>query len=281
MAGLLARDGLAIGLESATGLDGFSSRNGWALEHWRASAQLLHQRPILADQQRRASLLELTRPALVLGSTTSIPTGVPTGISTGLTGMELGSEADNHFGPDASIRAGSSDVLPRYDIVRRRSGGGLVWLDPAEATWLDVFVPVGDTLWRRDVAHSFEWLGKAIAEAFVSFGAPARAHQGEFEPGPADGLICFGSLGHGEVVVDESSPRKLVGISQRRTRLGSRFQCLWYRHFTLGAITQLARTEDCEATTKRACGWSNLGSSFDGITSLEIAQRVIAHLTNA
>ncbi len=267
MAGLLTRDDIT------TGLGSFSTRNGWVLEHWRAGAQLLHQRPILTDQQRRISLLKPTRPALVLGSTSPFPAD--------LAGMES----------SASINAGDSATLLRYDlpqydllrydIARRRSGGGLVWLDPSEATWLDVFVPVGDELWHHDVALSFEWLGKAIAEAFVSFGISARVHQGEFEPGPAGGLICFGSLGYGEVVAGDSPQRKLVGISQRRTHLGSRFQCLWYRHFTLGAITQLAHAEDCEATVKRSCGWGNLGPAFKGITSSEITRRVITRLTNA
>ena len=225
------------------------------LERWRGSAQLLHERPILADQRRRVSLLEPTRPAVVLGST-----------SPSLTSTS-------------------------YDIVRRQTGGGLVWLDPALSTWLDVFIPADDELWCRDVARSFDWLGRAIAEAFVSVGVPARAYQGKFDPGAENGLICFGSLGHGEVVLDETVeggavpggavPRKLVGISQRRTRLGSRFQCIWYEHFSLGAITQLASAEVCAVAKERACGWASLGSSFGPSTSTSIAQRVIASITGA
>jgi hypothetical protein len=36
--------------------------------------------------------------------------------------------------------------------------------------------------------------------------------------------VCFGGLGTGEVV--DADGRKLVGISQRRTRAGARFQCM-------------------------------------------------------
>ncbi len=249
-------------------------RNGWVIEHQRGSARRLHSRPILADQRRRVSLLEPTRSALVLGSTS----------------REFHREVDIHSGAGTGISTDSCADVSSFDIVRRRSGGGLVWLDPAESTWLDVFVPTADKLWNRDVAHSFGWLGQAIAGAFASFGVPAKVHQGEFEAGPANGLICFGSFGHGEVVVEQdgtqdgeqaSAVRKLVGISQRRTRLGSRFQCVWYRHFTLGAITQLADAQVCNAVNRRACGWASLGTSLDGVTSQNIVTRVIAHLTSA
>lgn len=201
------------------------------------------------------SLLEVTQPALVLGSTSPRP---------------LALEADTDF-----------------DIVQRSSGGGIVWLDPVESTWLDVFVPRDDALWHRDVALSFEWLGNVIAEAFRSLGATAYTHTGAFKPGSHGGLICFGSLGHGEVVATiNGEARKLVGISQRRTRLGSRFQCVWYRHFTLGAIARLATADAFETSavataTESACGWANLGPSFDGVASTDVVRRVISHLTGA
>jgi hypothetical protein len=43
---------------------------------------------------------------------------------------------------------------------------------------------------------------------------------------PWSSLVCFDGFGPGEVLLDG---RKLVGMSQRRTRTASRLQCCWYR----------------------------------------------------
>ncbi|HEX4903649.1 MAG TPA: hypothetical protein VFV42_12605, partial [Acidimicrobiales bacterium] len=40
--------------------------------------------------------------------------------------------------------------------------------------------------------------------------------------GPLGGTVCFAGRGPGEVLLGEA---KVVGISQRRTRAGARFQC--------------------------------------------------------
>lgn len=48
-------------------------------------------------------------------------------------------------------------------------------------------------------------------------------HRGGLARTPWGSLVCFGALGPGEVVV---AGRKVVGMSQRRTRAGSRFECL-------------------------------------------------------
>ena len=168
----------------------------WLRDEWHASAELLHARPLPTDGRRRVSWLRPTAPAVILGSATPDPF------------------ADT-----------------RTDVVRRRSGGGLVWLDPSVSTWIDVFIPTADPLWHPDVAQAFHWLGHRLAEAFSDFGIPATAHTGPYDPGPSDGLVCFASLGPGEIVVNR---KKLVGISQRRTREGARFQCITYQRFDLG-----------------------------------------------
>ena len=62
-------------------------------------------------------MAEVTAPALVLGSTQSA------------------GDAD----PDRAVKDG-------YDIVRRRSGGGAVWLAPGAQLWVDVWVPAGATV---------------------------------------------------------------------------------------------------------------------------------------
>ncbi len=108
------------------------------------------------------------------------------------------------------------------EVVRRRSGGGAVLLRPGEVVWVDVLVPAGDALWQADVGLAFGWLGQAWAEALGSLGVSASVHEGALVGGRWSELVCFGGLGPGEVTV---GGRKVVGISQRRTRAGALFQC--------------------------------------------------------
>lgn len=112
------------------------------------------------------------------------------------------------------------------EVVRRRSGGGAVLLEPGGIVWFDVIVPasrlreegVGD-----DVSRSMVWMGKRIATALNAVGvAGARMHEGRTVATPWSSLVCFAGVGPGEVLL---AGGKLVGISQRRTRAGSRFQC--------------------------------------------------------
>ncbi len=111
-------------------------------------------------------------------------------------------------------------------VVRRRSGGGAVFVAPGSQAWLDVFLPAGDPLLDRDVGRSFLWLGEAweAAIAAVSEGA-IRAEVAP--PGLERTLwsrrLCFGAVGSGEVTV---GGRKVVGISQRRDREGAWFHSM-------------------------------------------------------
>ncbi len=214
----------------------------WVREQWRGAAGLLASRPMPVDGRRRISWLQPTTAAVILGSTGADPFG----------GEGCG---------------------PKAPVVRRRSGGAAVWLDPQTCTWIDVFVPAGDPLWRTDVGEAFDWLGVRLAAAFRSLGIPATAHRGPYDSGPADGLVCFASRGRGEVTV---GCRKLVGISQRRTRAGSRFQCLWYEHFSLGPLADLLDEHTASAVGDRAVGWGELASGF---TPSQLATLVTEYIT--
>ena len=216
---------------------------GWILDEWRGSAGLLHGRSMPHDRRRRVSVLRPRRSALVLGSAEPNPFG----------------------------RSASRGSNPSWDLVRRRSGGGAVWLDPQLCTWIDVFVPVADPLWRADVGSAFGWLGKRLAQAFSSLGVHADVHEGAYEPG---GLVCFASRGPGEVLVDN---RKLVGISQRRTRQGSRFQCAWYTHFELGPLSELLDARTAALTHDRAIGWVDLGIDM---SPPQLTSVVLRHITS-
>ena len=106
-------------------------------------------------------VVEVDRPALVLGSTQAAP---PAG---------------------------------EVDVVRRSSGGGAVLVEPGELVWVDVFVPAGDPLWEPDVGRAFLWLGQAWAAALGG----GTVHTGALRRTPWSRAICFAGLGPGEVTV--------------------------------------------------------------------------------
>ena len=112
--------------------------------------------------------------------------------------------------------------VPGIEVVRRRSGGGAVYVEPGGTLWVDVVVPNGDDLWDDDVGRATHWIGDAWAEAV---GSGAVVHRGPMVRTAWSDRVCFAGLGPGEVTVDG---RKVVGISQRRTRELARFQCVAY-----------------------------------------------------
>lgn len=109
------------------------------------------------------------------------------------------------------------------EVVRRRSGGAAVLVGPGRALWVDVTLPAGDRLWDPDVGRAGWWLGSCWKAALGDVGVS----DAEVWPGPMvrtrwSPLVCFAGLGPGEITV---AGQKLVGVSQRRTRLGVLFQC--------------------------------------------------------
>ncbi|BBH17876.1 hypothetical protein Back2_21630 [Nocardioides baekrokdamisoli] len=118
-----------------------------------------------------------------------------------------------------------AEAAPGMDVARRRSGGGAVFVDPARSLWLDVIVPPTDPRWSDDVRTSSHWLGRAWAEALRSIGIEGEVYDEGLEKTPWGRLVCFGANGPGEVLI---AGRKTVGIAQRRTRDGARFQCIVY-----------------------------------------------------
>lgn len=110
------------------------------------------------------------------------------------------------------------------EVCGRRSGGGLVVVEPERSLWLDVIVPPTHRLWLADVSRSFHWLGTLWADTLRELGeTDVLVHEGPLLH-PVEGqAVCFAGLGPGEVTV---AGRKVVGLSQRRTKAGARFQCL-------------------------------------------------------
>ncbi len=165
-------------------------------------------RPLPADlAEAEVWVYRPTRPALVLGS------------------AQPESTAD-------AVRAAAAGA----DVVRRRSGGGAVWVPTEGFLWLDVVLPRTDPRWSDDVRASVQWLGDAWRAALSSVGVEGEVWHDGVETTPWGRTVCFGSLGPGEVAVGS---RKVVGISQRRTREGARFQCLVYAAWEPAAVLDL------------------------------------------
>ncbi len=106
-------------------------------------------------------------------------------------------------------------------IARRTTGGGAVLVDPQELLWVDLFVPRDHFLWKDDIHEASNWLGKIWQSALGALGVDSQLHDGPFQRTAIAELICFAGCGPGELLIEN---KKILGISQRRTREGVRFQ---------------------------------------------------------
>ncbi len=117
----------------------------------------------------------------------------------------------------------------KIDVVRRRSGGGAVYLDPDSSVWIDVVITRKDAHWVDDVSTSALWLGQVWCEVLRRYGVPdLEVFSAPMLKPAASRSVCFAGMASGEVL---SAGRKVVGISQRRNRDGARFQCVMYRQW--------------------------------------------------
>ena len=96
---------------------------------------------------------------------------------------------------------------------------------PDGPVWADVTIPKPDPLWDDDVGRASWWVGELWTAALADLGvdpSSMRVHHGGMVRRSLGSLVCFAGLAHGEVSVDGA---KLVGVAQRRTRIGALFQC--------------------------------------------------------
>jgi lipoate-protein ligase A len=191
------------------------------VERAQGSAAELHARPLPSElTEPLLWVFEPSVPALVLGS--SQPLDVVDGAACAAAGVE---------------------------VVQRRSGGGAVLLRPGEVVWADVVLPSTDPRWDTDVTRASWWVGEAWAAAVPAAGGPGAltVHRGGMVRTEWSTLACFAGVGPGEVL--ESSGRKVVGLSQRRTRTLARFQgSLHLQHDG----SQLAGVLALDPTSRRA-----------------------------
>ena len=99
-------------------------------------------------------------------------------------------------------------------IVRRLTGGSAIYHDGPERELTYSVVASADDIGggARDLLHSYQWIGRALATGLRALGAPVEmvgVARGD-EPTPA---FCFARTGSCEI---ELRGRKLVGSAQRR-----------------------------------------------------------------
>lgn len=168
----------------------------WKRHHWRGTAGDFHA--LNPASERAVWWCDVSQSALIVGSSQSVD----------LIDREC---ADTHH----------------IEVVRRRSGGGLVFVHPSDSVWIDVTISRDDPLWTDDVTSSMLWLGEVFVQALSPW-ISAATYRDAFVAGEFGRDVCFASHSPGEVFVGD---HKLVGISQRRTREGARFQCVLYRQW--------------------------------------------------
>ena len=115
------------------------------------------------------------------------------------------------------------------EVARRRTGGGAVLVSVDDLVWFDLIIGRDDPLWTDDVGRAFEWVGVACAATLREFGVETEMHTGRHLTTAHSPSICFAGLGAGELTTEG---RKLVGISQRRTRTHARFQVALLRRWS-------------------------------------------------
>lgn len=218
----------------------------WTTQRLIGTAGELHSREVSAEDAGSIWLLEAANPALVLGS----------------------SQSREVVDLDALRASG-------IEVVKRRSGGGAVLVD-GSMTWIDVVIARDDPRWVDDLTRSFDWLGEAWVQVLGALGIS----DAELNLGPMIGtewskLVCFGGLGPGEVTV---GGKKLVGMSQRRTRELARFQCAvlhrWHFDELIGLLDLMPeqRTAALVALRDSAVSLEDLG--MVGVSALGLCDEL-------
>ena len=168
------------------------------------------------------------------------------------------------------------------EIVKRRSGGGIVIVGADLTLWVDVLVPRGHRLWDDDIGRASWWVGDVWAEALAEIGIEGSVHRGPMVSSNLSRVVCFAGRGPGEVIVTGSDgrPSKAVGISQRRTRDWSRFQCALSRRWDAELHRAVVRTDSIDAPLE-SLSFDRLGTDLDlDVSSFgdDVVRRLVARL---
>lgn len=100
------------------------------------------------------------------------------------------------------------------EMVRRWTGGGIVWHGEGVDWTYSLIVPRHEPLARAPIAASYQAIHRALAQALNQLGVPASLADA---PAPGLGGPCFAAPVAFDVM---ASGRKIAGAAQRRTRHG-------------------------------------------------------------
>jgi lipoate-protein ligase A len=212
--------------------------SGWRIEERTGSAAALHEAwpaTVTNPSERAIGICTVSAPAVVLGSTQQL------------------SVVD-------SERAQAAGVV----VARRRSGGGAVLVTPADPIWVDAWIPRGDPLWLDDVARAFDWVGDTWGRVLEGLGITGvSVHRDGLAACTSwSSLVCFGGVGTGEVL--DADGRKVVGISQRRTRAGAWFHGACLRRWEPGPLLDVLALD----ADQRVAAQADLAEAATGIDQL-------------
>jgi lipoate-protein ligase A len=170
------------------------------------------------------------------------------------------------------------------EVVRRRGGGGAVYLGPGSRSqlWVDAWIPRPDPLWSPDVSAAAEWVGAWWISALGPCpGSQALGvHRGRAVADALGDVVCFAGRGPGEVVL---GARKLVGVSQWRCREGALLSSCAYAHWDADPLLELIAPAQWEgrggsAVGKRlrscALGLADLAGGLDDLAV--VGERLVA-----
>ncbi len=127
--------------------------------------------------------------------------------------------------------------------------------------WVDITLPREHQWWTDDVSASMLWLGDAWARVLseLSYNSLFVVHRDAMIRSSLSDAVCFAGRAPGEVCVGD---KKIVGISQRRSREGARFQCALYTQWSASWMNLVTGYDlslsDREHAAQSGCGLDDL-----------------------
>jgi lipoyl(octanoyl) transferase len=121
--------------------------------------------------------------------------------------LGYGQPLDDHVDVAACRRLG-------VGLVRRPTGGSAIYHDGPERELTYSVVAAAEDIGggARDLLHSYQWIGRALAAGLRGLGAPVEM-MGAVRGAASTPAFCFARTGSCEIELDG---RKLVGSAQRR-----------------------------------------------------------------